>query len=99
MANSANNEAIIVFKEPIRYIDAELVIKDFNNNVVEITSSYIGQSDTELVNCIELSFESRWTEPREALEKLAIDYNCSIYGVCWEWGCLYVNHYEINTPI
>lgn len=95
MANIATNEAIVVFKNPITEDDRLLFIKDFNENVGEIISDYVGANDNELIQCIELSFESRWSEPKDELEKLADDYKCSIHGVCYEWGCLYVNHYNI----
>ena len=97
MANIASNEAIVVFKEGVTVSTKE----DFYNDLKEELEIYNDCSfdiNDKTVNVIELSFGSRWNEPIELLQKLCDEYKCSIYGVCYEWGCLYVNHYEI-TPL
>lgn len=96
MANIATNEIIIIFKENdhakfkedvINYIDDNLVYDEVYNDITTL--------DLE-DNCIELSYGTKWSEQRETLQEICDKFNIQIVGVCYEWGCLYVNSFEIN---
>lgn len=97
MANIAQNEVLVVLKNNDKTTKKNF-INDFNNEIGEIYNdcSYEINNDG---NCLELSFGSRWSEPREELEKLANKYNCEIIGVCYEWGQPYVNSFDIVPDI
>lgn len=94
MANIATNEILVIFK------DGDVTTKeDFVNDlkvIVEIYNDPIIGLDDQSYDTLEISFGSRWKAPKAELEKLAEEYKCAIYGVAYEWGCLYIDHYEIN---
>jgi len=97
MANIATNEVIIVFKEGVSVDEKKDFMKDFNEQFNgEVYNDYSIDVEDIKTNSIELSFGSRWVAPISELEKLADNHRCSIYGIAYEWGCLYVDSYEIN---
>lgn len=94
MANIANNEALAVFPEGVTVKQKQAFFNDFKEWFDVYGDSEYDIND-EQSNTIQLSYGSRWTEQQEKLQELSDNHKCSIYGVCYEWGCLYVNHFEI----
>jgi len=95
MANIANNEALAVFPEGVTVEQKRAFYKDFVD-WFDVWSESDYDIENTNKNSIELSYGSKWSEQRDKLQEFADKHECSIYGVCYEWGCLYVNHFEIE---
>lgn len=95
MANIATNECLFIFdenstfehrEECMEYIDEHLIYEKFMD--YDITR-----------NTIELSYGTKWNERAETLQEIADKFNVNIVGVCYEWGCVYVNAFNIKPNI
>ena len=90
MANLAENVVSVQGIDPTEKKD---FLNDLENAVEEVTNDPENNWDDD-DNWMEISFLSRWKEPSEDLELLAIKYDCTIIGVVWEFANGYVNHFE-----
>lgn len=97
MANIATNEVIIIFKENTSVEDKEEVIKYMEDNLVyDGIYNEITDCDLEDFNCQELSYGTRWSERPEILQEICNKFDVQIIGVCYEWGCLYANSFDVK---
>ena len=102
MANPCSNIMKVYFKneEPIK--DANAFLKQFKDDFIyEYLYPDFGDEDInpedDFDGNFEIQFESRWTTPTETLEEYSAKFNCTIIGISYEWGCSYVNSFDINT--
>ena len=95
MANTATNEVLIIFKEDqnleqrkqvINYMEEHLICDEIYNDV----------KDEDLEdNFLNISYGTKWSERIEILQEVCNIFDVHIVGVCYEWGCLYVNAFEL----
>ena len=45
---------------------------------------------------MELSYGTKWSERRETLQEICNKFDVGITGVCYEWGCEYVNSFSLS---
>lgn len=95
MANIANNEVMIYFIDNASIEKKQEVIKALYENIVY--EDIYNEPDLENDNWLELSYGTKWIEQYDELVKLANKHRLRIIGVCYEWGCSYVNHFDITA--
>ena len=87
MANTATNIINVNFKNEN---DINPFLKEFEKNLYICNDPEPEEGYTNLM----IEFESKWSEPEELLKKLVTKYNCTIIGVCYEFGCNYINSFK-----
>jgi hypothetical protein len=96
MANIASCDIMAIFLEGTDRSVKESFLKEFTET--QVYDSIYNEPENELDdNAINILYGARWSEDQIGLQKLCDKYNCRIIGVCTEWGCLYVNSFELNS--
>ena len=91
MANIAENIIMVTFKEHtleekqkvLDYFIEHLMYENYNDAFVDDS------------NYIELCYGTKWSENQEILQDICNKFDVDIIGVCYEWGCGYVNSFEL----
>ena len=96
MANIATNEVLIIFKKGSSIEERRKVISYIEENLT-YDEIYNDMIDEDLENsCINISYGTKWSEQQDILQDICNIFDIKIIGVCYEWGCAYVNAFELS---
>lgn len=95
MANIAQNEVLLIFKDGLSIKQREEVIHYISENLV-YDEIYNYVDIREEGNSVELSYGTKWSEQKETLQEICNKFDIKIIGVCYEWGCGYVSSFEMS---
>lgn len=95
MANIAENNVMLFFKENTSLEKKKEVINYMEEHLFyDGPYNYIEEPDLEY-DSIELSYGTKWSEQPEILQEICNKFDVRILGACYEFGCLYVNSFEL----
>jgi hypothetical protein len=100
MANLCSVIMLVSFIDEANKNEKEKLLKKFEDEFfmdMECDSDYF--LEEEEAQSIELNGNVKWSVDLEQLQKISTKFNVNIIGVGWEWGCGYVESYEINPEI
>ena len=95
MANIAQNEVLLIFKDGLSIEQKEKVIHYIAENLV-YDEIYNDVDIREEDNSVELSYGTKWSEQKEILQEICNKFDVKIIGVCYELGCGYVSSFEMG---